>query len=180
MASRQRFQRRRKLAFWVLVVVVVAIWVLLWPARDPEQETIDQLQLLGYQCDKQPDRVSIYVCTDADAGQPTDPATKTSLWLYSPYQTEEAEKLMDEYCPQLEGLWQADLSPTAWTIDSRLLIMPHGLYSRSDLIDQYRTRQAQLAADLSQISNLGQEVELETRCAWYQNEPAGGSLIPES
>lgn len=172
-----RRRRRREPAFWLVIAALVAGFVLLWPARRAVPDTIGQLTLLGYRCDRLPESESIYFCADASGRNQTDPEAKTSLWLYSPYQVLEAEALMDDYCPQVEPLWQAGLDPTGWEVDRQLLIMPHELYARADLAGQFPDRQARLEADLAQVDRLGQAIELQTRCIWYTKEPAGGSLI---
>ena len=174
MASRRP---RRRLAFWLVIASLIAIWVWRWPARQPVDDTIDQLGELGYRCDRQPDSEMVYFCSDPNADDPTDPKTKTSLWLYSPYRVVEAEVLMDAYCPRLEPLWRAGLNPTGWEVDQQLLIIPHELYARADLIDQFPPRQTQLEADLGRLDQLGQVIDLDTRCNWYLEEPAGGSLV---
>ena len=175
MIARRRPSRRPVLGLILLAGLI--IWVLAWPARQPVEDTLDQLADIGYQCDRIPDRETVYICTDAAGGDPTDPRTKTTIWLYSPYRLDEAEALMDNYCPHWKLPEQTALIPTAWEVDQRLLIMPHELYSRADLIDHYPARQVQLAADLSQLDHLGPAIDLDTRCQSYQLEPIGGSLI---
>lgn len=175
MARRRRPQRR--LAFWLVIAGLAFGWALLWPARRPTNDTVDRLATLGYRCDKLPERESIYFCLDRSGQDQTDPETKTSLWLYSPYRVAEAEALMDDYCQRINLLWQAGFNPTGWEVDRQLLIMPHELYARPDLAGQFPARQAQLEADLGQLERLSQMVDLQTRCAWYTEEPQGGSLI---
>ena len=174
---RFRPKQRRRLAFWLLVVAIITVWVLAWPTRQPIHDTLDHLGSLGYQCAKQPERKSIYVCTDKAGGDPTDPKTKTTLWLYSPYEVAEAEQLMDNHCPKFEPLWQTGLSPQIWEIDRQVIVMPHELYSQADMLDQYPARQARLDLALRQIPTFSMAIDLDTRCQWYTQEPGGGSLI---
>ena len=176
---RFRPKKRRQLAFWLLLAGIITVWVLAWPARQPIHDTIDHLGSLGYQCAKQPQRKLVYVCTDKAGGDPTDPQIKTSLWLYSPYEVAEAEELMDSYCqdPKTIALWEAELNPTAWEIDRQAIVMPHELYGRKDLVSQYSARRTWLDSALRQIPTFSMVVDLDTRCRWYTQEPAGGSLI---
>lgn len=176
-----RFKSRPKhsLAFWLILAVVVIVWVWNWPARQPIHDTIDHLKGLGYACAPQPETESVYFCADKDGRDPAGPKTKTSLWLYSPYKVAEAEKLMDDYCqhPHTTRLIEQEFIPTAWEIDRQAVIMPHELYGREDIIDQYPQRKAWLDSNFRQIPEFSMSIDLDTRCLWYTNEPAGGSLV---
>lgn len=178
MRSRARRQRHR-LGFWLLVAVVVGVWVWRWPARQPIADTIDHLGALGYRCDHQPQTESIYLCVDGAGGDPSDPATKTSLWLYSPYETGETEVLADAYCqdPNLKALIEAGLRPTAWEFDRRAVVWPDELYGQEAVRDQYAARRAWLDANLESIPTFSLAIDLDTRCIWYTVEPTGGSWI---
>lgn len=178
MRSKARRQRRRP-AFWLLLAIVVGLWVWRWPARQPIADTIDHLKDLGYRCLAQDQTESVYLCTDANGGNPTSPLTKTTLWLYSPYETGETEVLMDNYCQDssTQALIEAQLRPVAWEFDRQAIVLPHQLYGIEPVRDQYLSRKAWLADNLGRIPTFSLEIDLDTRCIWYTTEPSGGSLF---
>ena len=77
---------------------------------------------------------------------------------------------MIDYCPEIDQLVAAGQKPVGWQFNQRrLMIAPHENYHQPDLAVNYQLYSQKLGADLGPVPTIGPQIDLETRCRYYDN-----------